>query len=254
MNTEPITVEAGNVDSLWPSVSYVVHPENALMTTEMEDPDAFLNFIATREPHMREEHLKKPKTKMREYDWDRQYQSLLRGEDLAAYKQLLEEPWTRVAVARSIDDKWDSFWRANTDGTGAHARSGTIIFARSGNSEILAEVDVYFSPDYVTMFTDSLRVTLESAYDPEFDKKVANWLLMTQFWSIPFYPFPHVGGEMDITSRDAALIAFALGGKGTLIISDSEPVIADTYTIVRLINEKMNIPYVRLLLHARGLI
>jgi hypothetical protein len=219
-----------------------------MLKTNMESQDDYLTFMATREPGVREEHLHRPE--MRELPWERQYKSLLRGDDLAAYRRLLEQPWVRVAEARTTADVWDSYWLAKRAMPGAPgARAGTIIFTRSWSAQILAEVDVHFSPDYVTMFTDRIRVTLEATYDDEFDKRMANWLLMTKFWSIPFYPFPHDPSVGDITSMEAGRAAFLLGGKGTMIISDADPDITDTYSIVRLINEKIHVPYVSLLLH-----
>lgn len=216
----------------------------------MESQDDYLTFMTTRESGVREDHLNR--TEMRELLWERQYRSLLRGDDLAAYRRLLEQSWVRVAEARNTDEVWDSYWRrepGEPGEPGKHPRAGTIIFTCSWTAHIIAEIDVHFSPDYVTMFTDRIRVTLEVTYDDEFNKKMANWLLMTKFWSIPFYPFPYDQSAGEITSMEAGREAFIFGGKGTLIISNDEPDITDTYNIVRMINEKIHVPYVKLLIH-----
>jgi hypothetical protein len=203
------------------------------LQASIQDPEKFINFIATREPHMSEKHLVFPEF-FRECTWIREYRSLLSGDELRYYKNIFTYKWHRVAVSRSLDDKWDSYWK----------KPGTLIFSRSVNSQVLCEIDVHFSDDYVTMYTDKLRVSADAEYDEEFDKKMANWLLMTKFWSYPFYPFPKMHG-----SDPTGMYEFILGGrKESVIISDSEPTISDTYQIISRINAKKDIPYVKTLL------
>jgi hypothetical protein len=257
-SADPIFIAKGSPRSVWPSISYHVHMQNLRLQGAVRDPELFINFLATRETHIAKKHLKyaSPNTSdelisctsesvnasmcMRECTWEREYKSLLTGEELRYYQNIFTFVWHRIAVAKNMDQKWDSYW-CQRSGTGAR---GTIIFARSINSQILCEVDVHFSPDYITMYTEKLRITTQSAHDEVFDKKMANWLLMTKFWSIPLYPFP----RMDLAMMDGTNEFILGGGIESAIISDEEPIITDTYHIIRLLNEKINERYVRTLI------
>lgn len=236
---EMTTINIGDYESLWPTIEYEVHMRNFDLHAELNDPDQYIRFLALREPNVREDHLRTPEMGFRALEWHKEYRSLLTGDDLRAYVDLLTEDWTRIAVARNIGHRWDSYWRkSQTD-----PRGGTLLFTRSSSGEILCEIDVHFSQDYVIMYTDQLRVTLEAQYDEDYDKKMANWLLMTQFWTIPMYPFPAHSTDDQATR---GITAFILGGKNVVLTSVEAPDNADTYQIVRRIQENASTPYVRL--------
>jgi len=254
-------IEPGSPRSIWPSIAYTVIPRNLFLQSAITDPDLFINFLATREEGMSKRHLKYsegPNSGMREYTWERQYRSLLTGEELEQYKNIFTFDWYRIAIARNLEQKWDSYWcrrdvSSLLETSGNSGTSGTIIFSRSISSQVMCEVDVHFSADYVTMYTEKLRVSLESEFDEDFDKRMANWLLMTKFWSIPCYPFPRMHVHSDNSNeqnneQDEGVHEFLLGGGlESAIVSDTEPAIEDTYQIVRLLNQKINEPYVNLI-------
>lgn len=241
-------VGQGDPQSLWPSISYKVIPGNLFLETSFET-GTFINFLASREPHMNRSHLQYYEDgpqNMRECTWQKVYTSILTGTDLQHYKYILEQPWSRIAVAHTISDKWDSFWEARDD-----VRSGTLIFARSANSHVLCEVDVRFSEDYFTMYTERLRVTIESSSDDEeFDKRMANWLIMTKFWNIPFYPFP---SSCDFRESDGLAEFLLAGSLGSVIISNSEPDIIETYTVIRRAQQLAHIPYIKMLMEKNAI-